>query len=365
MALGCEGALKKMRVTRGKQICLVGSLLGFWPKTPDALDYGETQNMTKYLGILLVVLSFVVTSSAGAGTFNGDPNASRLTFKLSGLPTISVPHNGTGGAALTGTDPNYTLTASAAVWSTVGRGPGTSLFTGVPLLSNLVLTVQNGAGTFAPASDIQNPVGPGMIQGIRGVAALSGTAIVDALGGIPIPFDLQNVGGANATTDKLTLGDLATLELTLGPWFTDVITMNAVTTNIVQLPQRIPVETGLPFTLDPASTEEVKTYTLNGGFVTDWEASHPNTPLSGVKADVLKVTHTVTIGGSVSFPSAGETGTITLITPLRINTTEKLVKTIPGVMRQKFSFVPEPSTLLLLVSGAVGLVLVGRSRMRK
>jgi hypothetical protein len=41
------------------------------------------------------------------------------------------------------------------------------------------------------------------------------------------------------------------------------------------------------------------------------------------------------------------------------------VGNIPGSYSQTFAFVPEPGTLLLLVSGAAGLVLIGRRRVRK
>ena len=53
-----------------------------------------------------------------------------------------------------------------------------------------------------------------------------------------------------------------------------------------------------------------------------------------------------------------------MIAPLRIDTAA-IAGRIPGSATIKLSFVPEPGTVLLLVSGAVGLVVIGRRRMRK
>ena len=60
--------------------------------------------------------------------------------------------------------------------------------------------------------------------------------------------------------------------------------------------------------------------------------------------------------------SAG-VGTVTLISPFRILT--GLGINWPAVAVQTLVFVPEPGTLLLLVSSAIGLALVGRNRLRK
>ena len=73
---------------------------------------------------------------------------------------------------------------------------------------------------------------------------------------------------------------------------------------------------------------------------------------------------TVTITGTQNLLSASQPGTVTLIAPLRIDT-GSIVGRLPGSVIAKFTFVPEPGTLLLLIAGAIGLVVIGRRRMRK
>jgi hypothetical protein len=50
---------------------------------------------------------------------------------------------------------------------------------------------------------------------------------------------------------------------------------------------------------------------------------------------------------------------------MRIDTSAAIAGRIPGEVILHFEFVPEPGTMLLLVSGAVGLAVIGRRRMRK
>jgi PEP-CTERM motif len=45
--------------------------------------------------------------------------------------------------------------------------------------------------------------------------------------------------------------------------------------------------------------------------------------------------------------------------------TSNIAGRIPGATFLRFNFVPEPGTMLLLVSGAVGLAVIGRRRLRK
>ena len=73
---------------------------------------------------------------------------------------------------------------------------------------------------------------------------------------------------------------------------------------------------------------------------------------------------TVTISGTNNLLSGSKAGTVTVVTPMRVQTSG-IAGTIPGRIEAHFEFVPEPGTMLLLVSGAVGLAVIGRRRMRK
>jgi hypothetical protein len=55
---------------------------------------------------------------------------------------------------------------------------------------------------------------------------------------------------------------------------------------------------------------------------------------------------------------------VKLASPFRLDT-GNLSGSSVGVLYKTFTFVPEPGTMLLLVSGAVGLAVIGRRRMRK
>jgi hypothetical protein len=62
--------------------------------------------------------------------------------------------------------------------------------------------------------------------------------------------------------------------------------------------------------------------------------------------------------------SASQAGTIKMVSPFRLST-GSLAGNIAGAVIKSFTFVPEPGTVLLLITGAAGLAIVGRNRMRK
>jgi hypothetical protein len=83
---------------------------------------------------------------------------------------------------------------------------------------------------------------------------------------------------------------------------------------------------------------------------------------------------TVTVMGFIHGPASGgaatagqASGVVELVTPTLISTSIGSSATIPsfGVLNIHFTAVPEPGTLLLLSSGVVGLVVLGRKRMSK
>jgi hypothetical protein len=112
------------------------------------------------------------------------------------------------------------------------------------------------------------------------------------------------------------------------------------------------IQTGVGVTLAPSGTENVRTFTTALGF----RSTMATAPLSTQAS--------VTLGGTNVLASASFGGMVTLVSPLRINTGALGVGNLPGAFTKKFVFVPEPGTALLLVSGAAGLIFIGRKRMK-
>lgn len=324
--------------------------------------------MTRWIWTALLAASMLLVGAnvAVAGVFQ--PENSTFTFKLAGLPSVVVNgrYNGGGTATLTDNGGAHDLSDTSHLWVTVGNSPGTSLFTGVALISNIILTIDNDSGAFTPGFSAPNSVGgagnasaPSAYSGtlcptgcLGGTETITGQVLVFVSGnGVPFDTGIMGIGGTNTIMLPNTSMGLV-LQATGGPFVTGKVKLTNITSNVVQLPDRSPVETGLAFTLDPTSQESQKTFTVSSGFRT----SNPT-------AD-LKTVMSVTIQGTNSLTSASGNGSVTLISPLRIDT-GILAGTLPGQVLKKFVFVPEPGTLLLLASGAAGLVVLGRRRIRK
>jgi hypothetical protein len=322
------------------------------------------RKLTVLLAAAGLLLGFAGISQAG--TF--DPSNSTLGIAIGGLPevrTTALPGTeslvtlGNGSQAIPSVGHNIlvgTTGGAKTVWSTVNFGPGTALFTGVPLISNLKVTVTNAAGILqdgAFASGV-NPVGSGTFGGptgtFGGIFRLNGVAVIDALAGaIHLPVPLSHVGGQPGETTMVTLlGNNITV--TNGPFIAGTWVITAISTNVITIPARGNVQ-GVAFTLQPTPAETVMNPSTNGGYVS----------ISGGNA--FEATH-VTVNGTVNLASASQPGSVTVIAPMRIDTSG-IAGRIPGSATAVFSFVPEPGTMLLLVSGAVGLAVIGRRRMRK
>lgn len=322
--------------------------------------------LRKLLGLIAAVgMLSAVSSTASAGIFL--PLDSTLTVNLGALPQIQVTgsyqhggwatlsNNGGGG---------HDLSDTSSIWLTAGNSVGTALLTGVALLDRLTLTGTNLSGAFTANFSTPNPMG-GNLTGtsatpssgtlcpggcLGGTEQLTGVFIL-GIGTGNLSFPLSNVGVGG--TASLPLGTQAILA-TAAPFITGKARITAITTNIIQVIGRSGgITTGVGVTLAPAGTENVRTFTTGLGF----RSTAPTAPLS--------TQATVTLGGTNVLASASFGGMVTLISPLRINTGALGVGNIPGVFAKKFVFVPEPGTVLLLVSGAAGLVFIGRKRMKR
>lgn len=334
----------------------------------------------------LVVLTAAVgmvgiAGNASAGFFQ--PLDSTLTVTLGSLPTLVTAGSYTGGGWATVSDNGaaHDLTDSTGIWTTTGNAVGTSLLTGVALLNSLTLTAQNNAGAFTASWTGNNPWGGNQAQTttptsngtptgpaqqnpnwtalsgtlcpagcLGGNEGLTGQFIVGILGS-PKPFSLSIIGG-NGGTDAISIG-AAQLIATGGPFLTGKAKITNITTNVLFVPGRPATGVGVTLQMNETEQASAQTFTTNGGVV----QSNPG-------ATNLEQRATVTIEGTNTLASASAGGMVTLISPVRIQTGPLGVGNIPGVFVKKFTFVPEPGTMLLLASGAAGLVFIARKRMK-
>jgi hypothetical protein len=253
---------------------------------------------------------------------------------------VTLVDNGIGG---------HDLVIEASVFSTVNRGAGTSLYTGVPIISNVINTFVNNAGVMESGFTHTNFRGDGSVIGpfLGGVNGLTGQQVIMALGVPAISINLALVGGPPGIQTHVTvLG--APITVTGGPWVSGVVTITGVTTNVISYNG----VTGVGAVLEPPSGADWKVLSTGGGFVT----SNNGLPVEQ---------HTVTLSGSNGLLSGSQEGSVTLIAPLRVNTGTAISGRVPSPIWTRYTFVPEPGVLLMLVAGAIALATVGRRRMRK
>ncbi|MAI77616.1 MAG: PEP-CTERM sorting domain-containing protein [Myxococcota bacterium] len=334
--------------------------------------------MLRKLVCFLVVFGMLAFSAGTAWSAAFIPGGSSYSVRLAGLPLLET--NGNPTAINDVTLSGGVLTVGANVFQTSGLTIGTSLLTAVALIQNLTLNASNNAGTLnsgfvtGPAGTggggasgtLGNPWG-GNLTGSAAVANSAtlcpsgclggfsmnstGAVVINVGGGFTIPFDLQSFGIGGVSS--VTLGG-APLSVQAGPWITGKARLTNINTNVVTVPSQ-GGKVGVLVTLDltPDQASDTVGLTING-----------NRTSTTTNATPVRLTeNTVTFTGTNSLTASGA-GTVTLISPIVVSAPALGLGSLPGVFRTTFKFVPEPGTVLLLVSGAAGLALIGRNRMK-
>lgn len=291
----------------------------------------------KLLGVVLAA-GLVLSGAANAGTF--DVATSYLGIKIGNIPRIDVAAAGDGTeVTLTGAVDNHTITEEASVFQTTNYWVNSAAFTGFAQLTGLKITMHSGSGSFSDGFTVPNSVGPGNIGGFGGQEQVTGTALLVAGGfNITVPLDVLGSGG---TTVVPALQNA--LQVEGEPFGTAQATITGISSNILFIPSK--GGTGLAFTMNLTTVELLTAVevTVNG---------------------IVQEANTVQVTGTNNLQSASQPGMVTMVSPFRLNT-GTLAGRVPGAIYKKFTFVPEPGTMLLLVSGAVGLAVIGRNRLRK
>jgi hypothetical protein len=322
-------------------------------KEEDRVEDKKEHMMRSLLNVLVImVLALALPVTAQASTFV--PADSTISISLGGINAGAVPAlpGSEGMVTLSDDGSGHAIAVASSVWSTINFGAGTSLYTGIPLISNIKVTVVNNAAPspsgFTSGFTHVNYVGDKSVVGpyLGGEMALSGEMILSILKGVfMVTFDLALVGGpAGGVQSPTALG--IPIRVTNAPWVTGAVPVTGITTNVVSWNG----ETGAGITLRLTPSQHANVLSTGGGYIP-----------GGLPMEY----HTVTLHGENDLLSESRDGTVTLVSPMRVDTTAAISGRVPGAFWMDLTFVPEPGTLLLLVTGAIGLAVVGHRRLRK
>ncbi|MCP4039948.1 MAG: PEP-CTERM sorting domain-containing protein [bacterium] len=287
-----------------------------------------------------MAMTLSLTASAGAL----DAGNSFLDIKLGSVPMIRISAASTDvtltNVSGTGTTAVHGIDESASVFQTDSFTVQSAAFTGLPALTGLKLTLHAGTGDFDSSATYANPVGLGTVSGFGGLEANTGVAILQATG-FDFTIPLTPLGSGGSTSLAAVLAN--TLVVTGAPFNTGAVNITGLSSNIVHVPSLN--TTGVAFTLNLTTVQLLSAYELTAN-------------------GVILENSTAIIGGANNLASASQAGSIKMVSPYRIRT-GNLAGNVAGSVTKTFTFVPEPGTVLLLLTGAAGLAVVGRSRMRK
>lgn len=294
--------------------------------------------------MLVAALAFgtamALSLTASAAQFPLDAANSFLDIKLGNIPQIHLTAQSSDVTAteITG---GHTVAELASVFQTNSFVVNSAGFTGLPDLTGLKLSLHAGAGNFASGVTYANPVGTGIVSGFGGTQATVGVAILRA-GGFDFAINLGVLGAGGTTNLAAVLANV--LVLTGAPFNTGIVNITGLSSNLLFVPGL--GITGVAFTLNLTTVQLLTA-----------------TEITTLGVVVENATVTLS-GGNNNLASTGGSPSIKMISPFRLSTAG-LAGNVAGAVTKTFTFVPEPGTVLLLLTGAAGLAIVGRKRMRK
>jgi hypothetical protein len=278
--------------------------------------------------------TLILTAAVGLGLAS---SAEAGTLEWSGTLIVKLPiwgdlrpfvHFGTGVATINGS-------AGGGHINTIGWTRGLS-FTG-----------GNNVPETIPLTGPQNPT----VVTLRATGFRLGTLTLNGISGGP-PLGSKNTGVQPGRMKFCVLfpGCGAYLPIPIGTKGGDAVGVGGmITVNTFSKGGGFHLSVwGAPWTIGVASIRNVTTETPNGGIST----------------------YTKTIQGFVHGPASGSStaaisGVLQIVTPVRIQTSGDSRDNInAGWVEVRLHFIPEPGLLLLLGSGAAGLLMLGRSRTR-